>query len=377
MTQKISAMLQSDTAPLKTFFVAFVAVVVLVFGATAFVTFQLPELFASTARIKIDKAEQNQPGTELPKNLNSTSHYDPYLMQTEFEVAQSESVLGKVVDELNLRTKWGTRYADGSPLTTAKAIELLRRCLNLRPIRNTSLIEICVYDEDRNEAARIANAIVSAYRTTDDNRIKHGSTAASITIVDKAVPSTRPARPNKPLNLAIGAVGGMLIALIVGGLAALISWHPRRRPRPTSALPTTSLDDNSDNKLLVRQSPPKTTIDRAMAIFWIAFATILFGLIVFVWRTEMPTITDPRLTSDSLVLLLFGLFWLCTAFVSVFLFQGKAWARIYIGTLGLLLAFFFLLSFRVRGPLALRWIFGSFGLVTACVLLRPRKKAAA
>ena len=37
--------------------------------------------------------------------------------------------------------------------------------MSLVPVRNTKLIEITVYSEDKNDAARIANAIADAYRT--------------------------------------------------------------------------------------------------------------------------------------------------------------------------------------------------------------------
>jgi len=36
--------------------------------------------------------------------------------------------------------------------------------MSLNPVRNTKLIGITVYSEDKNEAARIANAIAEAYR---------------------------------------------------------------------------------------------------------------------------------------------------------------------------------------------------------------------
>ena len=89
--------------------------------------------------------------------------YDPYFIQTEFEVIQSELVLGKVIEQLDLNREWGKKYAGGERLKTSESIALLKGRIDLRPVRNTSLIEIRVYDWKPEEAARIANAIAEAY----------------------------------------------------------------------------------------------------------------------------------------------------------------------------------------------------------------------
>src|SRR5262249_29243539 len=74
------------------------------------------------------------------------------------------TILGKVIDSLNLNTEWGKRYAGGEKLKTVETMMLLKRHMDLNPVRNTSFIEITVRSEDSNEAARIANAIAETYR---------------------------------------------------------------------------------------------------------------------------------------------------------------------------------------------------------------------
>jgi uncharacterized protein involved in exopolysaccharide biosynthesis len=44
----------------------------------------------------------------------------------------------------------------------------------------------------------------------------------AVEITDQAQPGRVPARPNKPLNIALGAGLGILLALVVGGFAALL-----------------------------------------------------------------------------------------------------------------------------------------------------------
>jgi uncharacterized protein involved in exopolysaccharide biosynthesis len=60
----------------------------------------------------------------------------------------------------------------------------------------------------------------------------------SVEIVDRAVPALHPARPNKPLNLVLGAVGGGVLGLLAGGLVLLFG---SQRVRPGGAvLPSAS-----------------------------------------------------------------------------------------------------------------------------------------
>ena len=89
--------------------------------------------------------------------------YEPYFIQTEFELIQSELILGSVIERLNLNKEWGKKYARDI-LKTPETMILLTGRIDLRPVRNTSLIEIRVYSEKPDEAAKIANAVAGAYR---------------------------------------------------------------------------------------------------------------------------------------------------------------------------------------------------------------------
>ena len=300
----------------------FVAVFLLVVVASTVITFILPESYSSTTRIKL-----NQEAIELAGKAEPSAPspgYDPYFIQTEFELIQSELILGKVADGLDLNTLWGKRYANGSRLKTSETITLLKSRLDLRPVRNTSLIEIRAFSEQPTEAAKLANAVADAfrdYRQEQQRRLRIGTAQAAeeetkqqasrvatlqgkvvqlrkelnvpspepppdallakyqpyweakrqadvasrfldelsmknesarlestspmmpVEIVDRAVPGLRPVRPNKPLNICLGVIGGMFLASVAGaamaGLAALIRRGSRGRgtPPPTGAAP--------------------------------------------------------------------------------------------------------------------------------------------
>ena len=140
------------------------AIIITVFLITAIiataVTFVLPESYASTARIKVEKDVTDIPG--LTGTLNSSS-FDPYFIQTTFEIMQSELVLSNVIASLNLNTTWGQKYANGETLKTTETMAILKQRMQLAPVKNTELISITVYSEDKQEAANLANAIAKSY----------------------------------------------------------------------------------------------------------------------------------------------------------------------------------------------------------------------
>lgn len=136
------------------------AVFLLVVITATLVTFILPESYASTARIKVERDQSDIQGFGQQQFNQS---FDPYFIQTEFEVIKSELILGKVIEELDLNRKWGAKY-NQTQLKTFETMGLLLKSLQLTPVRNTSLIEIKVFSEDKDEAAKLANAIAQKYK---------------------------------------------------------------------------------------------------------------------------------------------------------------------------------------------------------------------
>jgi capsular exopolysaccharide synthesis family protein len=65
---------------------------------------------------------------------------------------------------MNLNDVWGKKYFNGETLKTSETMEILKGRMALAPVRNTKLIAITVYSDDKNEAASIANQIAEAYK---------------------------------------------------------------------------------------------------------------------------------------------------------------------------------------------------------------------
>jgi polysaccharide biosynthesis transport protein len=140
-----------------------IAVFLLVVITATLVTFILPEQFVSVASIKVERDRSDI--DEIAGGMGARiQQYDPYFIQTEFETIQSESILSNVVHALDLNNEWGRRYFEGRSLKTTESIAMIRGRMDLRPKRNTTIIDIRVFGENATEAARLANQIAASYQ---------------------------------------------------------------------------------------------------------------------------------------------------------------------------------------------------------------------
>jgi polysaccharide biosynthesis transport protein len=137
------------------------AVFLLVVITATLVTFILPETYSSTARIKIERDTPDIKGIMEPGGMTA---YDPFFLQTENELIQSEVILGEVIAKLNLNTEWGRKYNNGEPYKPQETLAMLKPRIELRFVRNTSLIEIRALSEKAEEAAAIANTVAEVYK---------------------------------------------------------------------------------------------------------------------------------------------------------------------------------------------------------------------
>lgn len=140
------------------------SLVLLVLGlvvlTTAGVTALLPKWYLATAKIRVEKPESE---VKLFENRNS-AYYDPYFIQDQFEILQSEKILYRVIENLGLNDVLGRQINDGQPLPSALTYQYLtRKMLQVESRRATSLIELNVYARDARLAAAIANEIARVY----------------------------------------------------------------------------------------------------------------------------------------------------------------------------------------------------------------------
>ncbi len=118
-----------------------------------------PAQYRATVRMEIEVHE-------------NPDEYNPYFIQTTFELLGSGLVLSNVVQTLNLNARLGERYAGGRAWTTDQSVKWVQRRMEIRPVRNTKFIDISVTDRDPETAARIANAIPQGYHDFEAGRIR-------------------------------------------------------------------------------------------------------------------------------------------------------------------------------------------------------------
>jgi capsular polysaccharide biosynthesis protein len=216
------------TRPLDVFIIVFMSVFLLILLIVFVFTNLQAETFTSAARIKVERRLSKATAENSPERVSS--RYD--LIRTEVEVLQSELILGKVIWELALNITWGKRYNADIPLKTGETLQILTSRLDVRPVPDTSIIEIRVYGDSSDEPAKIANAIASAYADEIGSSTDH----LRVQLIDSARPGLEPIHPNKLLNITMGVVVGIIIGV---GCATFCAWltisHKRKMQQRLTA----------------------------------------------------------------------------------------------------------------------------------------------
>jgi len=137
--------------------------------ATGFVVTKLqPKIYESSAVLRVEKENR-----DLQVFASSLDGFDPIFFQTEFELIQSKKVLYPVIEKLKIADRLcrSMELPLGS-LNDDQAFQLFRKnYLEVRPFRNTKLIEVVCQSEKPEEAALYANSITESYEAYRQNEI--------------------------------------------------------------------------------------------------------------------------------------------------------------------------------------------------------------
>jgi capsular exopolysaccharide synthesis family protein len=135
----------------------------LTFMTGYFVTFHYMEKkYDATAQIRVAESDPNLGALFTGEGARP---FNPIVFNREMEIIKSRAVIDPVVEKLNLTQLWAKRYFDSSqPITPLQAYLIMAgRHLDVSFTRNSDLIEIRGISADREEAARLANAIAEEY----------------------------------------------------------------------------------------------------------------------------------------------------------------------------------------------------------------------
>ena len=156
---------------------------------TTIATFILPETFASSTKI-----------------IHRTGN--PATLAAAVEKITSPAVLDPVIDDLNLRAEWGRKYKQAPELPMGMCHAILKVNIKVSQPARTSLIDIRVFSDNKDEAALIANKIAVVYCQA----------TPGANIIALAQLNPRPVRPNKPRNILLGLFVGIVFAALGIGL---------------------------------------------------------------------------------------------------------------------------------------------------------------
>jgi polysaccharide biosynthesis transport protein len=145
-----------------------VTILVLVMGTGFVVTKLQPKIYESSAVLRVEKENR-----DLQVFQNSFEGFDPVFFQTEFELIQSKKVLYPVITKLGVASRLckSMDLPEGS-INDDQAFMIFRKNnLEVRPFRNTKLIEVVCQSTNPEEAALYANTITDAYEEFRRNEI--------------------------------------------------------------------------------------------------------------------------------------------------------------------------------------------------------------
>ncbi len=129
----------------------------LVFMTAAVITYVMPKKYESFARIEVKpRGSLVSPLSREFSETSGTMRMTPQFFATEFEKIKSRNALSRVVDRLDLTTKWGEDKEN--------VLKILKNIVNTQNIRGTDLIEIRVRHTKPEDACEIAAEVARAYR---------------------------------------------------------------------------------------------------------------------------------------------------------------------------------------------------------------------
>jgi succinoglycan biosynthesis transport protein ExoP len=135
-------------------------ILALVVVTTIAVTVFLPRWYLATTKIRVEKPE----GEVKLFQAQSNSYYDPYFLQDQFKIMQSEKILYPVIENLGLNARLAPLLDASSPLPSAVTFRyLIQKMVVIESQRSSSLIEINVFAQDPALSAAIANEIARVY----------------------------------------------------------------------------------------------------------------------------------------------------------------------------------------------------------------------
>ena len=174
----------------------------MIFGITSGLVSQfllIPEYKSSTTLI-INK-ENKDSKTQLSNS--DDLNYVQKLAYTYSEIITSRTVLTKTIDKLNLDMSY----------------KKLESCIEVTNISNTQIIKIDVEYKNPKIARDICNTIPTIF----DKEVQRIMKVSGVEVIDKAIASSRPVKPNKKTNVALASIFGVFVGIFIAIIEFLLN----------------------------------------------------------------------------------------------------------------------------------------------------------
>jgi len=122
-------------------------------------TYFLPRLYQSTVILEVE--QNNQKIRIFSEGFQGGMGQDPRFATTQYQIIQRKEMLYPVIESLGLVKRWSEKFGINSK---EQAYYKLRGMIDVKELRNTSLLQISVDSTNPQEASDLANSIAQEYQ---------------------------------------------------------------------------------------------------------------------------------------------------------------------------------------------------------------------
>lgn len=173
----------------------------LIFGIASGVVsvFFITPMYQSSTTLIVNKENSN---SETQLSNSDDINYVQKLAYTYSEIITSRAVLGKTISQLGLDISY----------------KKLASCVTVTNITNTQIIKVDVLYKDPKTAREICDTIPAVF----DKEIQRIMKVSGVEVIDKAIVSSSPVKPNKIKNVILASAFGVLLGICIAIVQSLM-----------------------------------------------------------------------------------------------------------------------------------------------------------
>ena len=173
----------------------------LIFGIVSGVVsvFFITPMYQSSTTLIVNKENSN---SETQLSNSDDINYVQKLAYTYSEIITSRAVLGKTISQLGLDISY----------------KKLASCVTVTNITNTQIIKVDVLYKDPKTAREICDTIPAVF----DQEIQRIMKVSGVEVIDKAIVSNSPVKPNKAKNVILASAFGVLLGICIAIVQSLM-----------------------------------------------------------------------------------------------------------------------------------------------------------